>query len=118
MADILKIATVNINGIKATGRMRMLHDFIQKLLQEVTHQDFAIIQRYDAFLNVGTNRRGTGILARQQIPLSNIKRIPSGRGIAAQLRDTWLVNIYAPAGTAKRTEREEFFNTEIAYLDQ
>jgi exonuclease III len=43
MADILKIATVNINGIKATGRMRMLHDFIQKLLQEVTHQDFAII---------------------------------------------------------------------------
>jgi len=122
MAEIFKIATMNINGIKATGRMRMLHEFIQRqeldiiLLQEVTHHDFEIIQGYDAFLNVGTNRRGTGILARQQIPLSNITQIPSGRGIAAQLRDTWLVNIYAPAGTAKRTEREVFFNTEIAYL--
>ena len=62
MAEIYRIATVNINGIKATGRMRMLHDFIQKqeldiiLLQELIHQDFAIIQGYDAFLNVGTNR--------------------------------------------------------------
>ena len=119
MAEIFKIATMNINGIKATGRMRMLHEFIQRkeldiiLLQEVTHHDFEIIQEYDAFLNVGTNRRGTGILSRQKIPLSNITRIPSGRGIAAQLRDTWLVNIYAPAGTAKRLEREEFFNTEL-----
>jgi len=64
MAEIFKIATVNINGIKATGRMRMLHEFIQRqeldiiLLQEVTHHDFEIIQGYDAFLNVGTNRRG------------------------------------------------------------
>ena len=43
MAEIFKIATVNINGIKGTGRMRMLHEFIQRqeldiiLLQEVTH---------------------------------------------------------------------------------
>ena len=40
----------------------MLHEFIQRkeldiiLLQEVIHQDCAIIQGYDAFLNVGTNR--------------------------------------------------------------
>ena len=72
----------------------MLNEFIQRkdldiiLLQEEIHHDFETIYRYDAFLNVGTNRQGTAILVRQQIPLSNITRIPSGRRRAAQLRET------------------------------
>lgn len=97
----------------------MLNEFIQKqeidiiLLQEVTHTDFEMIRGYTAHLNVGTNKRGTAILTREQISLTNITRLPSGRGMAASYQGIWLVNLYAPSGTANRQEREDFYNAEL-----
>jgi len=122
MAEIYKVATLNINGISAGWRMGMLNDFVHKqeidilLLQEVTHTDFAMIRGYTAHTNVGTNKRGTAIVTREQISLSNIIKLPSGRGMAASYQGTWLVNVYAPSGTAIRQEREDFYNIELAYL--
>ena len=86
----------------------MLNEFIQKqeieiiLLQEVTHTDFEMIRGYTAHLNVGTNKRDTAILTREQISLTNITRLPSGRGVAASYQGIWVVNLYAPSGTANR----------------
>ena len=97
----------------------MLNEFIQKqeidtiLLQEVTHTDFEMIRGYAAHLNVGTKKRGTAILAREQISLTKITRLPSGRGMAASYQGIWLVNLYAPSGTANRQEREDFYNAEL-----
>jgi exonuclease III len=62
--------------------------------------------------------RGTAILAKDGITLTNVTKLPSGRAIAAEYRGTLLINIYAPSGTAKRHEREYFFNNELPYLLQ
>jgi len=78
--------------------MGMLNEFMYKqeidiiLLQEVTHADFEMIRGYTAHLNIGTNKRGTAILTREQISLTNITRLPSGRGMAASYQEIWLVN--------------------------
>jgi endonuclease/exonuclease/phosphatase family metal-dependent hydrolase len=36
--------------------------------------------------------------------------------LASKYNDIWLINIYAPSGTAKRSEREAFFNSDLPYL--
>jgi len=53
-----------------------------RLLQEVTINDFSSLHGYEALVNGGTDKRGTAILLKQGISLSNIKWLPSGRGIA------------------------------------
>jgi len=116
------VVTLNINGLSAGERMGMLNEFIRKqeidiiLLQEVTHTDFEMMRGYTANLNIGINKRGTAILTREQISLTNITRLPSGRGMVASYQGIWLVNIYAPSGTANRQEREDFYNVELVYL--
>jgi len=67
MAEIFKIATLNINGMTAEGRMGMLNEFMHKqeidiiLLQEVTHTDFESIRGYKTHFNIGINKRGTAV---------------------------------------------------------
>jgi len=58
-------------------------DFDFSLLQEVTRADLTTFRRYTAHTNPGTDRRGTAILAKEELVLTDIRRIPSGRGIAA-----------------------------------
>ena len=53
-------------------------------------------------MNMGTDRRGAAILTKDGLALSNIRRLPSARGISATLRDILLVNIYANSGAEKR----------------
>ena len=102
--------------------MGMLNESMHKqeidiiLLQEVAHTDFEMIWGYTAHLNIGINKRGTAILTREQISITNITRLPSGRGMAASYQGIWLVNLYAPSGTANRQEREDFYNVELVYL--
>jgi len=36
--------------------------------------------------------------------------------MAASYQGIWLVNLYAPSGTANRQEREDFYNMELVYL--
>ena len=55
-------------------------------------------------------------MVKEGITLNDIKRIPSGRGIAAKFNGTWIVNIYAPSGTEKKQEREHFYNSELTYI--
>jgi len=56
------------------------------------------------------------MVTRNEITITNITRLPSGRGIVAEYRGIWLVNVYAPPGTAKLLERERFYNNEFPYL--
>jgi hypothetical protein len=53
-------------------------------------------------MNEGTDRRGTAILAKEGIPITDIKRIPSGREMAAMFNGTWLINICGPSGAEKK----------------
>jgi exonuclease III len=74
------------------------------------------LRSYTAHTNTGTNRRGTAVLTRDHLFLTNIVRLPTGRGIAADLQGVWLVNIYAVSGAEERQEREDFFNFNLPYV--
>jgi exonuclease III len=73
---------------------------------------------YEAYYNIGIETRGTAIVARNDITLHNINKTPGGRVMAAQYKGLQIVNLYASSETAKRTEREHFYNTEVPELLQ
>ena len=60
--------------------------------------------------------RGTAIIAKSTLHLTNITTLPSGRAIAAAYKGIRLINVYVPSGTARRTDREQFYTTELPYL--
>jgi len=114
--------TLNINGIENHTRLRMFGEFLHRhdveiaLIQEVTNGNNLAVKGYQSIVNFGTLRRGTAIIHKLHLKLHRLQRIPTGRGIAAYLGSTCLVNIYAPSGNANRAEREDFFNTEVVEL--
>jgi len=69
-------------------------------------------------MNIGTSMRGTAIMAKCQHQLTNIHTLPTGRAIAAMSRGVRPINIYAPSGTARRAEREDFYNMELTHILQ
>jgi len=74
------------------------------------------VRGYNAHLNIEASIRGTAILAKSTLHLTNITTLPSGRAIAADYKGIRLINVYAPSGTARRVDREQFNNTELPYL--
>jgi len=114
--DTLCIAKLNINGLLSPARQDMLNAFVRLhdidilLLQEVTHPFNTGFQGYTIHYNIRTSRRGTAILTRDTIVVTNLSRLPSGRAIAATLGTLLIINIYAPSGTSKRAEWESFYN--------
>ena len=97
----------------------MLLDFIRRheldfvFLQEVTDPAILTVTVYTTCLNIGANMRGTAILAILDFPLTNVTSLTTGRAMAADYNGLRLVNVYAPAGTARRTDRERFFNSKL-----
>jgi len=89
MPEIYKIATLNINGMTTPPRIAMLEDILQKkeidiiFLQEVTRPVFDDIPGFTVYTNIGTTWRGTAILTRDHIQLTNVVCLPTGRGMAA-----------------------------------
>jgi exonuclease III len=112
--SVTKITSININTIRANTRVDMLFDFLHRhdidlsLVQEVS-EPFPLENRgYNIHHNIGPDRRGTALVAKQHCHFTNVERAPSGRAIVATLNGTRIVNVYAPSGTAKRAERECF----------
>jgi exonuclease III len=122
MSGTYNIATLNINGMSTSTKMAMLTDFLHKhaidiiFLQEVTRPVFDDVRGYTAHVNIGANERGTAILTRDHLTLTDIERLPTGRGMSACLDGITLVNIYAPSGAERRRERDAFFATDLPYL--
>jgi len=122
MADIYKIETLNINGMATPPRIAMLEDFLQNqeteiiLVQEFTRPVFNDIRGFAAYTNIGTKGRGTAIVTRDHIELTNTIRLHTGRGMAANFQNVTTVKIYAPSGAERRGDRENFFSNELPYL--
>jgi len=95
-----------------------LHDLDIVFIQEITSTELLNMPWYETYNNIGTQMRGATIVARKDIPLTNIIILSTGRAIAAGYKGIHLVNIYAPSGTARRTEREYFYNAEMPQLLQ
>jgi exonuclease III len=120
--ETIRIATLNINGMTSPTKIAMMENFLHTseidilLVQEVTKQVLHNLQGYQTLYNIGTNCRGTAIIAKQGITFENITRIPSGHAIAAKFNDYWLINIYAPSRMACRQEREAFYTCELSHI--
>jgi hypothetical protein len=84
-------------------------DIGKLLLQEVTTPEFPAFAGYKAYVNVGTNQRGTAIVFLDTMYFDKADKVPSGRGRAAWFGCRYLVNIYAPSRISRRNEKEEFF---------
>ena len=113
---------ININGLASRTKVEMLEDFLRRqeidflFLPEVVHSTVDTLCSYKTHINVGTAGRGTAMVTRNEIMITNITRLLSGRGITAEYMCIWLVKVYVPAGTAKRQERERFYKIELSYL--
>jgi exonuclease III len=89
----------------------MLEEFLHKhdidiaLLQEITHPELSTLRNYNAHINQGTEGRGTAILTKAEITVTNTKRLPSGMRIASIINGTWIINIYAST-EAEKNDRE------------
>jgi len=65
----------------------MLRDFIRRhdhdivLLQEVVALECVDTPGYNSYTNISSEMRGTSILARQDLHITNIDKVPSGRAI-------------------------------------
>jgi hypothetical protein len=55
-------------------------------------------------------------MTREVISLENVTMLPSGCAIAAQFREIWIINVYTPSGTARKQDREKFYNNEVPYI--
>jgi len=120
--DIYKIATLNINGMATPPRIAMLEDFLQKqeidiiLLHEGRLPVFDDIRDFAAYTNIGTTGRGTTVLTRDHIQLTNTLCLPTDKEMAAFFQNVTIVNIYAPSGAERRRDRENVFSNELPYL--
>jgi exonuclease III len=83
------------------------------MVQEVTETLTTNLQHYLLHFNIGINRSVTAFIVRETLNITNVARLPSGRAIVADIESMRVVNIYAPSGTAKRKERETFYNKEL-----
>ena len=117
----VKILTFNICTIYSDTKLQILRHFLSHtkadvvLLQEVSVGELKC-PGFDEATNVGPARRGTAILWRVGLPLKITAVLPCGRGMAARLGNTTIVNLYAPSGNQGRTARHEFFSIGITPL--
>jgi hypothetical protein len=92
MPNSYKTATLNINGLATTPWIAMLEDFLHKheidiiFLEKVTRPVFDDIRGFVAHTNIGTIGRGTVILTRDNIQLTNIVCLQAGRGMATMFK--------------------------------
>lgn len=84
----------------------------------MTSTEVLNVRGYETHLNIGASIRGKVILARRVLHITNITTLQSGRAIAVVYKGIQLINVYAPSGTARRNDRERFFNAELPHLFQ
>jgi hypothetical protein len=60
--------------------------------------------------------RGTVIVAKDRYLFDSVVTSTTGRAMAVVYHGVLLINVYVPSGTALRSERELFFNTELPFL--
>jgi len=121
--DVFQIRNAKHQWITLENQNRNVARLLKKprhivFLQEVTNHALQDLYGYNMYLNVGTDMRGTAFVTKQDLQITNINKRPSGRGMKADFRGVKLINIYAPSGTAKKREREQFYSSEITILFQ
>jgi len=60
--------------------------------------------------------KGTAISARRDLRITHIDKLPPGRAITVVFSGIRIINVYAPSGTAKRTEQERYYDMELPII--
>lgn len=121
MACVLTFLSLNLNSITCAAKWKIAAQFFRNndadvvFLQEVSCVHPPVSLPYNVYTNVGATQRGTAILTRPGLELTNVECHPDGRIITGRLRDLLLVNVYAPSGTQNRVRRNEFYRDTIMY---
>lgn len=119
MHILRNFATLNVNGINNVITQQLLRRFIKDFdidvlfLQEVNNGNLDFISPYEYRSNPGPMNRGTAMVYRQTVEMTQILESQDGRSQSAKLGDARIINIYGPSGTQNRTEREQFFQSGI-----
>lgn len=114
--------TLNINGCTSWTRLRILSDFVHRheieilLLHEVSTEKVSHITGYTTHLNIGDSECYMSILVKEDLELTRVRSLASGRALAAVYASVGLVNIYEPPGTSQRQACETFYNVDLPYL--
>ena len=115
------LATININAISNATKLEALKTFIRTMdldiifLQEVCISDLSL-PGYNVICNVDVTGRGTAIALRQHLKFSHVERSLDSRLICVRLENNaTLCNVYAPSGSQRRAEREDFFGRTLPF---
>jgi hypothetical protein len=116
-----RIATMNINGIAAQIRIRILEEFLHAhdidllCVQELTNANIQEVRNYNAHLNIGEGWV-TATLVKELYRLGNERYMPSGCEMVAAFNGEQMANISSPSGAGKRKEREDFNTIDVPQL--
>ena len=106
--------SLNINGMKLDATQTLVKAFLRDndvdimFLQEVNIECSSFIHGYQMIFNPGNDERGTAVLIRVGLGVSQILMEVSGRITSLVIDNINMVNIYAPSGTEMRMERKNF----------
>jgi exonuclease III len=115
---MVKIITLNINGIKTNTKKEFLNTFISQnkpdilALQETNINEFRTLHvDYNIIINNNTEnyRSGTIIVYKKNLEMISTEKAEDGRIIRAKFKDFIIVNIYAPTQNEKAENRHLFF---------
>lgn len=120
MVQLRVFASINCNGIRQKIKQNMLKSVLKDFdidvcfLQEINDTNLSFVQpTYKYIANLGPSQRGTAIVYRDSLSVTDVHYEPSGRILSCLLDNIRLVNIYAPSGTQAKHDREHFFGEAI-----
>ncbi len=115
---MVKIITLNINGLKTNARENHLNNFIQRhtpdilALQETNVNELPLlINSYECIINnnIENKKSGTIIIYKKSLDIQSHEKSPDGRIIRAVFENLTIVNLYAPTQKETAQTRHHFF---------
>lgn len=119
MPLIRNVATINLNAINSPVKKSLLRDFIWNhdldiiFVQELAFENFAFISSHTAIVNISEERKGTGVLLRNNLNYSDVVLNINGRITSLTVDSINYINIYAHSGSAFKKERDILFRDDI-----
>lgn len=115
------ILSLNLSVVTSPVNLEELRSLLNReyvdivLLQEVAVPAFDFYG-YSECVNLGPDRRGTALLWKSALPMTDLCSLPSGRAVAATFGDVRVVCVYAPSGSQHTQERRAFFAQDLALM--
>lgn len=115
------IVSIVVNGVKSIITQKFILDFFNlhnvdiALLQEANSEMMHCLSKYRTLYNLGPSFRGSAILYRQNLEITDFVVNPEGRVISAVVDNSFkFANIYAPSGSQAKQQSEIVYREHLA----